>query len=85
MEQHTARIIPAPFHPIRYVNNGSYLPGDFTPEGQKMRHDWKKSIGVVSNGSPSSGTYATLFLLQAARALGKLKYGEKLFIYYGNN
>lgn len=85
MMHRPACIAPAPLYAMHYVKNELCLPADEAPKTEKLREKRKNNVEFYQTKPPSSTTSSRLFKVHATRALQSLKYGEKLFVNYGNN
>lgn len=82
---HSMWIVPASFCAMRYMNDGRCLPGDEAPEGEKLQKEQRKDVKFYQTGSRSSAASLRTYMQSAVRASRNLKYGEELFVDYGNN
>lgn len=85
MVEHPVWIVPAPFCAMHFVKDGRYLSGDEAPEAEKLGKERKNNVEFYQTESPSSATSFRSYKILAVRALRNVRYGEELFVDYGNN
>lgn len=83
--KYPAWINPAPFSAVCYGSKGRYLSGSEAPGIEMPQKELRRNVEFCQSGAPSSAIFIEFYKLLAVRVLQNLKYGQKLFIDYGNN
>lgn len=70
---------------MSYINDERYLTGDETAESEKLRKEQKDNFEFYQTESLSIVTSFESYNILAARAFGKSKHGQELFVDCSNN